>query len=67
MKCDNCGHKRFHRGGSLQSVAEGGDDPYDYEYCAKGHWADEGTTDEQCGEDVKNNFWADCKDFKDKE
>lgn len=38
MKCDSCKHKKFHSPGSWYSVAEGWDDPYSYEYCAKFHW-----------------------------
>lgn len=38
MKCDNCRFRKYHSAGSWRSVAEGGDDPYNYEYCEKGHW-----------------------------
>lgn len=64
MKCDDCYFRCYHPPGSFQSVAEGGDDPYSYEYCAKGHWQDAGSYDEQCAKDINNNFWNDCKDYR---
>lgn len=38
MKCESCRYKKFHSAGYWQSVAEGADDPYAYEYCSKYHW-----------------------------
>lgn len=32
MKCDFCINKKDHSAGSWYAVAEGGDDPYNYEY-----------------------------------
>lgn len=62
MKCDNCKHKKFHPGGSWYSVAEGGDDPFPYEYCSKLHW---------CGDPIDNNEpvivddpYINCKDYE---
>jgi len=37
--CPSCFYCTFHKGGSFYAVAECGDDPYDYWYCAKYHWA----------------------------
>ena len=64
MKCDDCNFNSFHAAGSFQSVSEGGDDPYNYDYCAKGHWEGSGSSDEQCAEDIVNDFWANCKDYR---
>jgi hypothetical protein len=36
----DCKHMGFHAGGSWQSVAEGGDDPYTYYFCVKKNWSD---------------------------
>ena len=43
MKCDNCKHRKFHPAGSWYAVAEGGDDPYNYEYCDRGEWSGDST------------------------
>jgi hypothetical protein len=60
MKCDNCIHKKFHSAGSWYSVAEGGDDPYNYEYCYKGHWCGDPQIEETVNmEDPFNE----CPDF----
>jgi hypothetical protein len=59
MKCDTCKYKKFHPAGSWQSVAEGGDDPYNYEYCEQGNWVD-GDEDELKANDPFEN----CTDYK---
>ena len=63
MKCDTCIHLKFHSAGSWYAVAEGGDDPYNYNYCAKDHWCAEPqitASEEQIGMDDQ---WVDCKDY----
>jgi hypothetical protein len=65
MKCDNCEHRKFHSAGSFYAVAEGGNDPYDYEYCDKYHWV--GDTDQpqyKVGVGIEDQF-INCKDFID--
>jgi hypothetical protein len=66
MKCDNCEHRKFHSAGSWWSVAEGNDDPYNYEYCYKGYWCGDNSIP-QCEEaeavGMKDQF-IDCKNFK---
>lgn len=67
MKCDTCHFKVFHSPGSWYSVAEGYDDPYAYEYCAKEHWVgaiDQPQDESQVGMD---DPWKDCADFKEVE
>lgn len=63
MKCNGCRFKCYHAPGGFQSVAEGGDDPYKYEFCALGHWED------APGELAKLeiDIWINCQDFKPKE
>jgi len=61
MKCDTCDNMLHHFPGSFMSVAEGGDDPYDYDYCAKFHWGGSGEP-----EDCASDPWADCKDYVEK-
>jgi hypothetical protein len=64
MKCDKCKYKKFHSAGSWYAVAEGGDDPYNYEYCAKEYWCGDSTIP-TCEEDVdKDDPYIDCKDFE---
>lgn len=64
MKCDTCQYKKFHPAGSFYAVVEGGDDPYDYEYCAKYHWVGD-STEPQSPEAVGiEDQFADCADFK---
>lgn len=64
MKCDNCIYKKFHSAGSWHAVAEGGDDPYNYEYCNEGHWCGD-SSEPQCKEAVgMEDQFIDCKDFK---
>ncbi len=64
MKCDDCAHRLFHSAGSWYSVAEGGDDPYDYEYCAKHHWVGD-STEPQKEEDVGvEDPYINCPDYK---
>ena len=48
--CLSCYYRNFHHAGSFYSVAEGGDDPYAYWYCVKGHWADEAEDPPQINE-----------------
>jgi len=50
MKCDSCDNKGYHASGSFYSVAEGGDDPYSYDFCGEGHWGG-GYPEEEIGED----------------
>ena len=64
MKCDSCKFKQFHPPGSWWSVAEGGDDPYAYDYCQKDHWAggpEVPTSEEQEG---MIDPWIDCEDYE---
>ena len=63
MKCDSCIFKKFHSGGSWYAVAEGGDDPYNYEYCQKGRWAGD-DIDQREPEDSLNDPFEFCKDYK---
>jgi hypothetical protein len=64
MKCDTCKNRKYHPGGSFYAVAEGGDDPYNYEYCNKGHWC--GVPDEpQCEEAVgMEDQFINCSDYR---
>ena len=57
-KCDSCNWKGYHTAGSFVSVAEGGDDPYGYEFCGKEHW--HGGPPPEKG---KPDPWKDCKDY----
>lgn len=59
MKCDHCQFNIFHAGGSWRSVAEGGDDPYAYYYCSKGHWDGDPLTEE----DNEVDYWENCEDY----
>jgi len=60
-KCESCYFCAFHSGGSWQAVAEGGDDPYAYWYCAKGHWSD-------AAPPAKDETYFDsCKDYRQKD
>jgi hypothetical protein len=63
MKCDKCKHHKFHPAGSWYAVAECGDDPYNYEYCEKGHWI--GDTSEPVSEETigMEDQFLNCKDF----
>lgn len=63
MKCDTCKHNYFHPSGSFYAVAEGGDDPYSYQYCSKGHWGGDNMTEES-ENDVSIDPWANCNDYK---
>ncbi len=68
LKCDSCKNNIFHAGGSWQSVAEGGDDPYAYFYCGKNHW----DSDPGClglGPECKGEEdpWEDCEDYRNKD
>ena len=65
MKCDNCKFRKFHSAGSFYAVAEGGDDPYNYEYCSKGHWSGDNMTEES-EDDISIDAWKDCIDYKPK-
>ena len=56
-KCDECVHNRHHRPGSVHAVMEGHDDPYEYWYCAKGHWDSE--------VEYTEDEWPDPEDCKD--
>lgn len=66
MKCDTCKNKLFHSGGSWQAVAEGDDDPYDYEYCMENHWDSGGPRDEEEEKFFKSkpDPWEDCQDYQ---
>jgi len=61
MRCDTCKRKLYHSGGSFQSVAEGGDDPYSYAYCSKGHWAGEDQLEEEPGD--PEDPWINCPNY----
>ena len=64
MKCDTCKHKKFHSAGSWYAVAEGGDDPYSYEYCNKGHWIGD-SLEQQSKEEINiDDPWKDCMDYE---
>jgi hypothetical protein len=64
MKCDTCQHRKFHPADSWYSVAEGGDDPYNYEYCNEGHWCGD-STEPQSEEAVgMEDQFINCPDFK---
>ena len=62
MKCDNCLNMKFHSAGNFYAVAEGGDDPYNYHYCSKGHWCDDPFPDKGDNESI----WDSCVDYLDK-
>lgn len=62
MKCETCDFNCVHRPGSFYSVAEGGDDPYLYAYCAKGHWS--GPLEEEELPIMEDDPWADCTDYR---
>jgi len=63
MKRNNCKHEKFHPAGSFFAVAEGGDDPYAYWYCSKGHWCgDDSIPSEEMMEVIPDPF-IDCSDF----
>ncbi len=61
LLCDSCFYNSFHRAGSFYSVAEGGDDPYNYSYCAKEHWCGDGNEDNS---EQKDDPWKNCKDYR---
>ena len=67
MKCDNCKYRKFHPAGSWYAVAEGGDDPYNYEYCDKGHWCGDSTIPQSKSAVGKEDHWAKCKDYESKD
>lgn len=62
MKCDGCKYKNFHSGGSWYSVAEGGDDPYNYEYCSKGHWCGSPEDYQDLNKNIDDPF-DNCPDY----
>ena len=63
MKCDNCLHSKHHPAGSWDAVAEGYDDPYNYDYCQKGHWCG-GMNEPQDELQVEmDDPWANCNDY----
>jgi len=62
MKCHDCRQMKHHSPGSWLAVAEHGDDPYDYDYCASHHWSE---VPVQGHED--DDLWDDCKDFRTKD
>lgn len=64
MKCDNCKNKKFHSAGSWWSVAEGGDDPYNYEYCSKNHWVSDSSIPQSEESVGMEDQFADCIDFE---
>jgi hypothetical protein len=59
MKCHDCRNWKHHNPGTFLGVAEGNDDPYNYDYCAKFHWSGDPVGDE----DTVGDYWEDCKDF----
>lgn len=61
MKCDSCKHKKFHPGGSWYTVAEGGDDPFPYEYCSKFHWGGDPIEEETISEE---DPFINCQDYE---
>lgn len=63
LLCDSCFYNSFHRAGSFYAVAEGGDDPYNYSYCAKGHWCGDINEDNS---EQKEDPWRDCTDYRDR-
>lgn len=63
MKCNNCKHRKFHSAGSWYAVAEGGDDPYNYEYCNKGHWMGDSTEPQQEEDINADDPYINCPDF----
>lgn len=72
LKCDSCQFNKFHPSGSWYSVAECGDDPYAYYYCSKLHWDEDPTClglgpDGGQGEDLLEDPWKDCEDYKERE
>jgi len=58
-KCLTCKKKQFHPAGDYYSVIECGDDPYNYDYCAAGHWVDGGDMQP----DINVDLWKDCPDY----
>lgn len=52
MKCDTCKFKKTH-------IGAGPPDDYSMEYCEKDHWMG-GPIDEE----VDDDLWADCKDYR---
>jgi len=63
MKCDNCKYKEFHSAGSWWSVAEGRDDPYNYEYCSKGHWSVSCEIPQSPEQEEMDDSWINCPNF----
>ena len=61
LLCDSCFHEWFHPAGSYQNVVEGYDDPYNYWYCAEGHWGGD-----ICGDkpSQKDDPWRNCPDYR---
>jgi len=62
MKCNTCKHKHFHPAGSFYSVAECGDDPYEYEYCDKQGWNGSPIVEEE-QEDMEDP-WINCEFYE---
>ncbi len=44
-KCDTCKHKKHHSPGSDEDIINGGDDPYDYDYCNLLYWCSDPVCD----------------------
>jgi len=58
--CDLCKFCKHHSAGSWVQVAEGRDDPYDYNYCERGHWENDHPDGRSVCED---DPYQDCKDY----
>ena len=64
MKCDTCKYKEFHSAGSWWDVAEGNDDPYNYEYCCKGHWEGGCEIPQGPEQEGMDDPWIECNDYE---
>ena len=64
MKCDTCKNKKFHVAGSWYAVAEGGDDPYNYEYCGKFHWCGDSSEPQNKEMVGMEDQFINCKDYE---
>lgn len=64
MKCDTCKHKKIHTPGSWYAVAEGGDDPFYYEYCDKELWCGDPIVKPE--QQAMNDPWINCPNYEPK-